>query len=158
VAAGDAAAGDVDEPTMFEYAGGSEAWQRLAAAQYRRCLEDPVLTPVFGTVPRPGHVEHLAAWLAEVFGGPDEYTQRLGGHAGLLGHHANLGITEPQRVRFVEVCLAAADEAGLPADDRFRGRLREYLEWGTRIAVAVSQPGADTSSDQPTPRWGWDHP
>src|SRR5262245_47698755 len=39
-------------------------------AQYRRCLTDPVLTQIFGTQGRPGHAEHLAAWLGEVLVGP----------------------------------------------------------------------------------------
>jgi hemoglobin len=142
--------------TIFEYAGGAPAWQRLAEAQYRRCLTDPVLIELFGTEGRPGHADHLAAWLGEVFGGPDRYTRELGGHGALLRHHANLAITQPQRERFIESFLAAADEVGLPDDDRFRGRFRAYLDWGTAIAVAVSQPGADTSSDQPVPHWGWE--
>jgi hemoglobin len=145
----------VAEPTIFEHIGGAEALRRLADAQYRRCLADPVLSDVFGTEGKPDHVEHLAAWLGEVFGGPDTYTREYGGHAALLRHHANLAITETQRQRFIEVFLEAADEAGLPADDRFRTRFGEYLEWGTQIAVAVSQPGADTSSSEPVPRWGW---
>lgn len=73
---------------MFEPLGGNEALLRLAAAQYRRCFTDPVLTPVFGTLGRPGHVEHFASWLGEVFGGPDAYTDELGGHGSLLPHHA----------------------------------------------------------------------
>ena len=144
------------EPTIFEHVGGAPALLRLAEAQYRRCLTDPVLTKVFGTTGRPGHVEHLATWLGEVFGGPAKYTRELGGHGALLRHHANLGITEEQRQRFVEVFMEAADEAGLPSDQRFRDRFREYLEWGTRIAVDISKPGADTSTNQPVPRWGWE--
>jgi len=143
------------ELTLFDHMGGAEALHRLADAQYRRCLTDPVLTPVFGTRGRPGHVDHLAAWLGEVFGGPDVYTRELGGHGALLRHHANLSITEEQRRRFVEVFMEAADEVGLPADERFRRRFREYLEWGSGIAKAVSQPGADVSSKEPVPRWGW---
>ncbi len=146
----------MSESTLFEHAGGAAAFLRLADAHYRRCLTDPVLIPVFGTRGRPGHVEHLAAWLGEVFGGPDVYTRQLGGHGGLLRHHANLSITEEQRRRFVEVFMEAADEAGLPADQPFRRRLREYLEWGSGIAKEVSKPGADVTSTEPIPRWGWD--
>jgi hemoglobin len=145
----------MDQPTIYEYLGGAGALHRWADAQYRGCLADPVLSQVFGTQGRPGHVEHLAAWLGEVFGGPDDYTREWGGHGALLAHHADLSLTEPQRVRFVEVFLAAADEAGLPDDERVRGRIREYLDWGSRIAVEISQPGADTTTSEPVPRWGW---
>ena len=144
------------EPTIFEHIGGADALLRLAEAQYRRCLTDPVLIPVFGTQGRPGHVENLAAWLGEVFGGPDLYTRELGGHGTLLRHHANLSIAEAQRQRFVEIFVEAADEAGLPRDERFRRRFREYIEWGSRIAVEISQPGASLTTSEPVPRWDWE--
>jgi hemoglobin len=140
-------------PTLYEFAGGRQALRSLADAQYRRCLTDPVLVEIFGSKGRPEHVDHLADWLTEVLGGPKLYTQRQGGHGALLRHHADLAITERHRVRFVEAFLEAADEVGLPADPAFRTRLREYLEWGSRIAEEVSQPGANTSSDQPVPVW-----
>ncbi|GAB3798341.1 group II truncated hemoglobin [Humibacter antri] len=144
-----------DGPTLYEYAGGREALELLAAAQYRRCLTDPILVEVFGSKGRPEHVEHLGDWLTEVLGGPRLYTQRHGGHGALLGHHANLSLQERHRARFVETFLEAADEIGMSPNARFRQRLLEYLDWGSRIAVEVSQPGADTSSDQPVPVWGW---
>jgi hemoglobin len=28
-------------------------------------------------------------------------------------------------------------------------------EWGTRLAVLNSQPGAELPSDTPIPSWGW---
>lgn len=145
----------MSDQTIYEYLGGDAPLLRLAAAQYGRCLSDPILTPVFGTDGRPGHVEHLAAWLGEVFGGPATYTERHGGHGGLLRHHANLQITDEQRRRFVEVFVEAADEVGLPDSPIFRKRFREYIEWGANIAQSVSQPGASVESDQPVPRWDW---
>jgi len=146
------------QPTqsLYAYAGGSDAMRRVAGAHYRRCLTDPVLSQVFGTTGHPEHVEHLADWLGEVLGGPKRYTELHGGHAALLAHHAGRSITEPQRARFVEAFLEAADEAGLPDEPRFRAALRDYLEWGTAIARDVSRPGADVSSDEPVPVWTWD--
>jgi hemoglobin len=145
----------MSEPTIFEHLGGADALHRLADAQYRRCLSDPILVQVFGAQGRPGHVEHLAAWLGEVFGGPGVYTRELGGHGALLRHHANRSITEAQRAWFVEVFLEAADEVGLPNDARFRRRFREYIEWGSQIAMAVSQPGVNVTTHEPVPHWGW---
>lgn len=141
--------------TIFEYAGGRDAMHRVAAAHYRRCRTDPILAQVFGGRDRPEHVDHLADWLSEVFGGPAYYTERHGGHGALLRHHAGLAITEAQRQRFVEAFMEAVDEAGLPEDPRLRERLRAYAEWGTRIALDVSQPGANTDSSDPVPRWNW---
>jgi hemoglobin len=30
-----------------------------------------------------------------------------------------------------------------------------YLEWGTRLAMHNSQPGAEAPQEAPVPRWGW---
>jgi hemoglobin len=49
----------------------------------------------------------------------------------------------------------AADDAGLPADPEFRSALVAYLEWGTRLALGNSQPGAKPAEHAPVPRWGW---
>jgi hemoglobin len=73
----------------------------------------------------------------------------------MLGKHRGLGITAEQRLRFVSLMSLAADDAGLPADPEFRSALLAYLEWGTRLAVANSQPGAEVIEHAPVPRWGW---
>ncbi|WP_414937380.1 hypothetical protein [Amycolatopsis sp. cmx-11-51] len=71
----------------------------------------------------PGHPEHVAVWLAEVFGGPETYSHDHGGHRHMVGRHLGRAITEEQRRRWVNLLLDAADEAGLPADPRNAGRL-----------------------------------
>ncbi|HEY4277083.1 MAG TPA: group II truncated hemoglobin [Conexibacter sp.] len=145
-----------ESPTLYEFAGGREAMLRVADAHYSRCLTDPVLSAVFGTTGSPTHVESLADWLTEVLGGPKLYTERHGGHEALLRHHAGREIAEPQRARFVEAFIEAGDEVGLPDDPRFRRRLRDYLEWGTAIAVDVSrQQLSEVTSDEPVPVWDW---
>ena len=37
----------------------------------------------------------------------------------------------------------------------FRAAFVSYLEWGTRLAMHNSQPGADIAQQAPVPRWGW---
>jgi hemoglobin len=142
--------------TLYEFAGGRDAMRRLAEAHYARCLTDPVLSEVFGTDGSPTHAAHLADWFTEVLGGPRRYTERHGGHEALLRHHAGRRIAEHQRARFVEVFFEASDAVGLPDDPRFRERLREYLEWGTAIAVDVSHEDPSAiASDDPVPVWDW---
>jgi hemoglobin len=142
-------------PTMYEFAGGPSVFERLAEAQYRRCLEDPILCRVFGTVAHPEHAPRLAAWLAEVFGGPKTYSERYGGHDGMVEQHLNGAFSEEQRLRFVEVMMEAADEVGLPGEPRFRQRFRAYVEWGARIAQRFSQPGFVPPHGGDVPRWDW---
>ena len=64
-------------------------------------------------------------------------------------------LTEPQRRRWVELMLDAADRAGLPDDPEFRSAFVAYIEWGTRLALNNSQPGAKPPAEAPVPRWGW---
>ena len=91
----------------------------------------------------PEHARHVALWLAEVFGGPpDVHRGQRGGYPYMMPHHLGLGITEPQRRRWVNLMMDAADEVGLPGDPEFRAAFAGYVEWGTRLALANSQPGA----------------
>jgi hemoglobin len=142
--------------TIAEFAGGQEAFRRLAEIQYRRCLEDPVLRTIFGTEGHPDHVEHLAAWLYEVFGGDDSYTRRFGGHVEMVRRHVARGIEERHRARFVEVTVEALDEAGMPDDERFRRRFREYVEWGSKIALEYQDPDKPLPHGEPVPQWSWE--
>jgi hemoglobin len=73
----------------------------------------------------------------------------------MVTQHLGKAITEPQRRRWVNLLLDAADEVGLPADPEFRAAFLGYLEWGTRIAFANSQPGAHPPLQAPVPHWGW---
>jgi hemoglobin len=141
-------------PTLFTWAGGQPAFDRLTEVFYRRVPDDPVLGPVFAGM-SPDHPRHVAAWLAEVFGGPARYTEQHGGYPAMLAHHHGLALTEQQRSRWVAMICAAADEAELPSDPEFRSAFVAYVEWGTRIALANSQPSATPPPDAPVPRWGW---
>jgi hemoglobin len=73
----------------------------------------------------------------------------------MLAHHRDLGITADQRFRFASLMSLGADDAELPADPEFRAALVGYLEWGTRLAMHNSQPGADVIPEAPVPHWGW---
>jgi hemoglobin len=98
---------------------------------------------------------HVAAFLAEVFGGPATYSAEHGGHAAMIRHHLDRHLDQQQRKRWVELFLECADLLGLPDDPEFRSALVAYLEWGSRLAVINSQPGAVADEQAPMPRWGW---
>ncbi|MER7806883.1 group II truncated hemoglobin [Streptomyces sp900116325] len=142
--------------TLYKAIGGVAVLRRLSDTFYDKVLADPLLAPVFADF-TPAHVEHVAVWLAEIFDGPADFTGRLGGHQSLLRSHLGLSITEPQRLRWMELMTAAVDEE-LPEDELLRRRVLEYFDWGTRIArdVSASPAGADLGDPGPTPRWGWE--
>jgi hemoglobin len=147
---------DVDRtPTLYEWAGGGEAIERLINSFYDRVEADDLISPFFPGGVSAEHRDHVVAWWSEVFGGPDRYTRELGGYENMLARHRGLGIAPQQRARFVSLMSLAADDAGLPDDPEFRSALLAYLEWGTRLAMHNSQPGAAVAPHAPVPRWGW---
>jgi hemoglobin len=141
-------------PTLYEWAGGGKAIQELLDRFYERVRTDDVLAPVFAGMSSE-HPKHVAAWLGEVFGGPKEYSANHGGHAHMIRRHLGRAITEQQRRRWMALLLDTADEVGLPGDPEFRASFVGYLEWGTRMAVMLSQPGVAAPTDSPMPTWDW---
>ena len=139
-----------DVPTLYEWAGGKPAFGRLTEAFYQRVRRDELLAPLFAGMPAD-HPSSVATWLAEVFGGPPDYTERHGGYPHMLGKHKGLAITEAQRFRWVTLIALAADDAGLPSDPEFRSAFLAYIEWGTRLALANSQPDAHPPPKAPVP-------
>src|ERR687892_2399240 len=98
--------------SLNEHAGGEEGLYRLEQTFYDSVLRDPLLKPLFGEGKRT-HLQHMTMFTAESFGGPDRFTRELGfGH--LISVHRGLKITEHQRRRFVDLYMAALDEAEMP--------------------------------------------
>jgi hypothetical protein len=73
----------------------------------------------------------------------------------MISQHLGKALTEEKRARWVELICRSAEEAQLPADAEFQAAFRSYLEWGSRIAVENSQPGATPPPHMPVPRWWW---
>jgi hemoglobin len=94
-------------------------------------------------------------WWCEVMGGPPRYTEERGGYPHMVGRHIGMNIDNGQRLRFVTLLSRAADDADLPADPEFRAAIMGYAEWGSRLALANSRPGAAAPEHAPVPRWGW---
>lgn len=71
--------------------------------------------------------------------------------------HRGLHITEEQRVRFVDLYLAALDEAGMPDDEPFRAAVRSHVEFGSRVAMQSSNATRDDELHplREVPRWTW---
>jgi truncated hemoglobin YjbI len=144
-----------DVPSLFEWAGGSQALLRLTRCFYAEHVpRDALLGPLFAGM-QPDHPERVAAWLGEVFGGPAVYSERYGGYVRMLRQHLDRALTEEQRARWVLLLCRAADEVGLPADPEFRAAFVSYLEWGSRIAKENSAPGAEPPAQMPVPKWWW---
>lgn len=142
-------------PSLYEWAGGAPRFRALIDAFYDRVEQDDLLSPLFPGGVHEEHRAHVTTWWIEVFGGPSTYTETLGGYPAMLRHHIDLGITAEMRFRFASLMSRAADDVGLPDDPEFRAAFVGYVEWGTRLAFANSQPGAEVVTEAPVPHWGW---
>ena len=100
-----------EPPTLYEWAQGRPAITRLIDCFYDRVERDDLLSPFFPGGVSAEHREHVTTWWCEVFGGPADYTKRLGGYPAMLAHHRDLGITPEQRFRFASLMSLAADDA-----------------------------------------------
>lgn len=146
-------------PSLYEWAGGQEALEKLTEVFYAKVLKDELLEPIFRHM-APGHSRHVAHFIAQVFGGPPLYTEGdEGSHASMVQHHVGKSLTEPQRRRWINLLLDSADEVGMPDDPEFRSAVVGYLEWGSRLAVMNSNAAENpVSPDEPMPKWGWGEP
>lgn len=142
-------------PTLYAWIGGAEAFDRLLTLFYERVKSDALLAPVFAHMD-VNHAAHVGQFVAEVFGGPKVYSDEHGSHAGMIARHMGRNLTEAQRRQWVNLLLDCADAVRVPDDPEFRSAFVSYLEWGTRLAVLNSQPGATPPpDDSPMPHWGW---
>jgi hemoglobin len=146
----------MSRPSVYEYAGGTPAFLALAAAHHQRCLDDPVLEHPFSHGGDPHHLEHLAAYWAEVFGGPAAYSASHGGHTFMLRLHAGQGMEDDLGERFLSCFVLAADDAGLPADPELRETLRAYMRWAVDEVMGYNTADAVVEELLPTPHWSWD--
>ena len=144
-------------PTLFEFAGGEPAFLALAAAHHARCLADPELNHPFSHPGQhPQHVERLAAYWAEVMGGPPGYSRACASQTELQELHGGYGDMTDLGRRFVACFVQAADDAGLPEDPEFRAALRSYMEWAVADILVYSPHGSAVPAGLPVPRWSWD--
>src|SRR3712207_2314806 len=123
-----------ETPTLYEWAGGAEAFARLTEVFYARVRTDDLLGPVFAGMDAE-HPRHVATWLAEVFGGPADYTDRHGGYPHMVAKHIGRGITEEQRRRWVDLIQDAADEAGPPGGPGLPGGVPGHTQSGNPPAA-----------------------
>ena len=146
-------------PTLFEYAGGEPAFLALATAHHRRCLEDPELNHPFSHPDQhPQHVQRLAAYWAEVLGGPPRFSEECSDQTSLLVMHSGNGEMGDLGERFLACFVAAMDDASLPADAAFRTAMHDYMRWAVDDVLVYSPVGSTVGPGQPMPHWSWDGP
>jgi hemoglobin len=141
-------------PSLYDWIGGIETLEAVTEVFYARVRRDEEIGPIFENM-NDDHPAHVAAFLAEVFGGPKFYSEQHGGHPEMIRHHLNRHLTERQRRRWLSLLLDTYEDSDAPHDPEFASALVAYLEWGSRLAVLNSQSGAAVAKHAPMPSWGW---
>jgi hemoglobin len=113
----------VQELEIFS-AVGSEGFERLVAAFYRRIPGDEVLGPLYPADDLPGAEQRLRDFLIYRFGGPTTYIEQRG-HPRLRMRHAPFPIGRRARDRWVKIMDRALEEAAFPAE--VQAPLREFF-------------------------------
>src|SRR6266852_4696592 len=89
-------------PTLYDWVGGIAALERLTARFYERVKDDAILAPIFARM-GADHPHHVAVFLAEVLGGPADYSEQFGGHPRMIQRHLNRHLTQAQRRQWVSL-------------------------------------------------------
>ena len=100
-------------PTVYEAAGGAEGVRSLAAAWHGRVLADEVVSHAFSHGFHPHHTERLAAYWAEVLGGPTTYSDTYGDETSVVRIHSGNGPHEEMNQRAITCFDQALTDIGL---------------------------------------------
>jgi hemoglobin len=102
--------------SWYDAIGGEATVLALAHAWHERVLADPVVAHAFSHGFREDHTERLAAYWAEVLGGPDTYSRSLGDESHVVRLHSGNGPHEDMDRRAVACFAAALADAGVAAE------------------------------------------
>ena len=100
--------------TLYDAVGGEQAVLALAHAWHERVLADPVVSHAFSHGFRDDNTERLAAYWAEVLGGPATYSQTMGDEAHVVRLHTGNGPHDEMDRRAVDCFAAALRVVGVP--------------------------------------------
>ena len=101
---------------LYDAVGGADGVLALAHSWHERVLADPVVSHAFEHGFRDDHTERLAAYWAEVLGGPTTYSESMGDESHVVRLHTGNGPHDDMDRRAVDCFAAALVDAGVPAD------------------------------------------
>ena len=98
-------------PTLCEWAGGMPALERLTERFYARIKTHEGLAPIFAHMDAH-HPHFVAQFLAEVLGGPADYSTERGGHPHMIRQHLERHLTDSQRKAWMSLLLEPLTMSG----------------------------------------------
>ncbi len=124
--------------TVFDAAGGAEAFKILVERFYAGVAADPVLRRVYPEEDLSGATERLTLFLIQYWGGPNTYSA-LRGHPRLRLRHQPFAIGQAERDAWMTHMTAAVESLGL--QPQVRKALLDYFE--TTSTAMINRPLAE---------------
>jgi hemoglobin len=100
--------------TMYDAIGGAPVVLAIAHAWHERVLADPVVSHAFRHGFRDDHTARLAAYWAEVLGGPTTYSETMADESHVVRLHSGNGPHDDMDRRAVGCFAEALTDAGVP--------------------------------------------
>lgn len=127
----------IESRSVYELAGGEEAFRRLVDRFYAGVAGDPVLRPIYPEEDLSGASRRLRMFLIQYWGGPGTYSEERG-HPRLRMRHQPFAIGRRERDAWMRHMAAAVDSLDL--EPGVRAQLLEYFD---RASVAMMNAVTD---------------
>ena len=121
--------------SVFELAGGEQAFRLLVQRFYARVANDPLLRAVYPDEDLSAATERLTLFLMQYWGGPSTYSEQRG-HPRLRMRHQPFAIGQAERDAWLEHMTAAVDSLDLAPD--VRKAFLDYFE--TASTAMINRP------------------
>ena len=138
------------DQTLYERIG-AEGVTALAQAWHDRATADEVVGHAFSHGVNPDHVQRIAAYWAQAWGGPTDYTDAIGDESMVVRMHSGDGEHVEMDERAEDCFLAAAHDVGLAPD--ICDELRAYWRWETVHMNAFPDSDEFVPDGMPFARW-----
>jgi len=138
------------DQTLYERIG-AERITALAQAWHDRATADEVVGHAFSHGFDPDHVQRIAAYWAQAWGGPSDYTDSIGDESMVVRMHSGDGEHVEMDERAEECFLAAAHDVGLAQD--ICDELRAYWRWKTAHMNAYPDSDEFVPDGMPFATW-----
>jgi len=137
--------------TLYESLGGFDALLTVCRRWHQLCLADPVAAHPFEHGLHPQHDERLAAYLAEVTGGPKLYAAGYGDESSMQRLHAGNGDHRELDERCLALFGQALADVGVPAGPA--ARLAAHFRRATEAQRAYAASAENVPDSLVLPRW-----
>lgn len=137
--------------TLYESLGGFDALFAVCRKWHQLCLADSLAAHPFKHARHPHHEERLAAYLAEVTGGPRLYTAGYGDETSMQRLHAGNGEHRALDERCIALFEQALEEVGIPAGPS--AQLAAHFRQATEAQREYAESAHHVPEGLPLPAW-----